>query len=184
MGYRYDIALSFATEEKQLVEKIYHYLKSERLKVFFAPSSESQIDLSAESQREIFYSIFGIESEFVALFVSENYIKKEVPMEEASISFAKHGRNHTVIPIYLDGAKLPEELLNPKEINYFKENNAAIIAMHIAEKIRKKKSKRNQNVKCNKEKKTGDKEQNVMNVIGNKAENQNFIYELNGNIIL
>ena len=34
MGYKYDIALSFATEEQQLVDKVYHYLKREGMTVF------------------------------------------------------------------------------------------------------------------------------------------------------
>ena len=182
MEYKYDIALSFATEEQQLVDKVYHYLKREGMKVFFAPAPECQIDLSAENQREVFYGIFGIESEFVALFISENYIKKEVPIEEASIALAKHRANHTVIPICIDGTKLPEKLLDYKQTNYFREDNAAVIAMHLAEKIKQKKNKENKKEKYVKGK--VEDTHNVMNIIGNQAEKQNFIYEMKGNITL
>lgn len=182
MGYKYDIALSFATEEQQLVDKVYHYLKREGMKVFFAPASECQVDLSAENQREVFYGIFGIESEFVALFVSENYIKREVPLEEASIAFAKHSTNHTVIPIYIDGTKLPEKLFDPKQTNYFVSDSAAVIAMHLAEKIKQKKNKEYEKRKCNRGKL--EDAHNVMNITGNQAEKQNFIYKMKGNITL
>ena len=59
MDYKYDIALSFATEDQKLVEKVYHYLRAENLNVFFAPSQEGQKVLSGKNQREVFYSIFG-----------------------------------------------------------------------------------------------------------------------------
>ena len=75
MNYQYEIALSFATEEQDLVEKVYRYLKAENVHVFFAPSSEGQIALSGKNQREAFYSIFGLNAQYVALFVSnENVI--------------------------------------------------------------------------------------------------------------
>lgn len=48
MDYKYDIALSFATEDQKLVEKVYHYLRAENLNVFFAPSQEGQKVLSGK----------------------------------------------------------------------------------------------------------------------------------------
>lgn len=182
MGYKYDIALSFATEEQELVDKVYHYLKREGLKVFFAPALECQVVLSGENQREAFYGVFGIDSDFVALFVSKNYVNKELPMEEASIAFAKHSENNTVIAVYLDGTKLPKNLLDSKKTNYFSSDSAAVIAMHLAKKVKQKKENEW------KKEKTGDGEnnkiQNVMNIKGNYAEQQNFIYKMKGNIIL
>lgn len=77
MNYQYKIALSFASENEKLVEKVYHYLKSKQIKVFFAPSPEGQIFLSGKNQREAFYDVFGNKSEYVALFVSKYYITKQ-----------------------------------------------------------------------------------------------------------
>lgn len=139
MDDRYQVALSFATEEQALVEKVYHYLKAEGISVFFAPASECQVILSGRNQREVFYEIFGMKSEYVALFVSINYINKDVPMEEANIAFSKHGDNGSVIPIYLDGTELPKDMLNPKETNYFKSKDPVKIALHLATKIKTEK---------------------------------------------
>ena len=136
MEKRYHIALSFATEDQELVEKVYHYLKAESLKVFFAPVQECQKILSGRSQREIFYEIFGLLSEYAALFVSKDYIRKEVPMEEAGIAFAKKGDKGKVIPVYLDETTLPEDMFDPKQTNYFKSRNPAQIAAHLAAKIK------------------------------------------------
>ncbi len=178
MSYKYTIALSFATEDQSLVEKVYHYLNAEKISVFFAPAPECQIALSGKNQREVFYDIFGLNSEYVALFVSNNYITREVPMEEASIAFAKHSSDSSAIPIYLDGTPLPSNILNPKSTNYFKSNDPAAIASHIAGKIKPSND-------TNKETSVSVVEpNNVMNIKGNRAEKQIFIQTLKGNIEL
>lgn len=170
----YDIALSFATENQELVEKVYHYLKAEGVSVFFAPAQECQTAISGENQREVFYNIFGLEAEYVALFVSEYYIVKPVPMEEANIAIAKHNGDGKVVPIYLDEASLPLELLDPHETNYFRSNNPVAIASHLAEKIKKSKGLQI---------KSGESEKrNTMNVRNNKANKQLFIQNFGGSI--
>lgn len=169
----FDIALSFAMENQELADAVYHYLKAEELSVFYAPAPECQCILSGENQREVFYRIFGLQSEYVVLFVSKDYIAKSVPMEEARIAFSKHNGDGKVIPVYLDGASLPNELLNPKETNYFRSDNAAEIAGHIAEKLKKPD-------RITKEKKSVSSMPNTMNVRDNVAEKQVFIQNFNG----
>lgn len=177
MNPKFKIALSFATEEQKLVEKVYHYLKAENISVFFAPSSECQALLSGENQREVFYSIFGMKSEYVALFVSKNYIVKDVPMEEANIAFSKHSSDGKVIPIYLDGTPLPPDMFDPRSTNYFKSDNPAAIASHLSAKIKYTDF-------IYKETDSSITSENTMNVSGNTAKKQIFIQQLNGNIDL
>lgn len=176
MSYNFKIALSFATEDQDLVEKVYHYLKAEKIKVFFAPSSEGQILLSGKNQREIFYDIFGLKSEFVALFVSQHYVSKKIPMEEASIAFAKHSNEGSVLPIYIDGTSLPIEMFNPESRNYFESDNPAVIANHLSSKVKQESNLIVSNVSEN--------EKNVFNIKENSAEKQIFIQTLNGSIEL
>lgn len=166
MAHTYKIALSFATENQDLVEKVYHYLKAEGLSVFFAPVPECQTILSGKNQREIFYEIFGIKAEYVALFVSRDYLKRTVPMEEASIAIAKHSENASVIPIYLDNSELPKDLFDPQKSNYYKSNNPAQIASHLAAKIKSSSAK------------------GTMNIKNNHAQKQVFIQKMDGNISL
>lgn len=177
MNCHYEVALSFATENQKLVEKVYHYLKAENIKVFFAPSSEGQILLSGKNQREVFYNIFGLNAEYVALFVSAHYVAREIPMEEARIAFAKHGDDGSVIPIYLDETELPIDLFDPKHTNYFKSNNPAVIADHLASKIKSGGSK-TQTVS------QYENAGNIMNVKGNTAQKQIFIQTMEGNVEL
>lgn len=173
MNYQYEIALSFATEEQDLVEKVYHYLKAENLSVFFAPAPECQVYISGKNQREVFYDVFGLKSEYVALFVSKNYVAKKVPIEEVGIALAKHNAGN-VIPVYLDGTELPVELFNPEDMNYFKANNPAVIASHLAAKL-----KGNDNKEA-----SAPASSNSMNIKGNMAEKQVFVQTLNGSIEL
>lgn len=177
MKCQYNIALSFATENQDLVEKVYHYLTAEKINVFFAPSQEGQRFLSGKNQREAFYDIFGLRADYVALFVSAHYIVREVPMEEAGIAFAKHGNDGRVIPIYLDDTTLPPDMLDPKRTNYFKSNNPAVIASHLAMKIK---------VGNNKGKTVSEYKDldHVMNIKENIAEKQIFIQTLKGSIEL
>lgn len=133
---KYDIALSYAVEQENMVDTVYHYLKSEGLSVFFAP--ECQEVLVGMNQREIFYKVFS-KSKFVALFISNDYINKKTPMEEANIAFTNHEAGF-VIPVYLDDSHLPVEMLDPNKINYYKSNNPAEITKIIKESVYSKKS--------------------------------------------
>lgn len=172
MEKQFDVAISFAMENQELADTVYHYLKAEGLSVFYAPAPECQSILSGENQREIFYRIFGLESRYVILLVSRFYITKQVPMEEARIAFSKHGGDASVIAIYLDEAKLPEELLNAKKQNYFSPHNAAEIASHIASKISKSGKY--------KERKPDSCQGGIMKNKNNKAGTQIFIQNYNG----
>ena len=175
--YVYDIALSFSMNEKELVENVYHYLKAEGFSVFFAPAQECQEILSGKNQREIFYEIFGLKAKYVALFVSDSYVKRRVTMEECEIAITKHGFDGKVIPIYLDGTELPGRLLDPNNINYFSANSAIQIAVHIANKLNFKK----ENV-------MGRQIENTckgsMYVKNNFAQKQVFAQNIEGDVVL
>lgn len=172
MGKLFDVAISFAMENQELADTVYHYLKAEGLSVFYAPAPECQSILSGENQREIFYRIFGLESKYVILLVSKYYVEKQVPMEEARIAFSKHGGDASVIPIYLDKTELPEELLDAKKQNYFSSDNAAEIASHVASKVNK--------LKKQEEEKDVFGSGSIMKNERNRAETQIFIQNYNG----
>lgn len=172
MDFKFDIALSYVSGEngnEELVKKVYYYLKAEKIHTFFAASEEGQRILSGRNQRDVFYEIFGIQSRFVALFVSDEYLKREVTMEEANIAIAKHLHNATVIPIYLDESYLPEKLFDPRQTNYYRSSNPAQIAAYLAYKITQIKKEEQQQNHCE------TKGRGTMNISGNCAQNQIFI---------
>lgn len=176
MKHQFDIALSFATENQPLVENVYHYLRAKGLRVFFAPSPEGQVFISGKNQREVFYQIFGMEAAYAALFVSKDYIRKPVPMEEACIALTERKGTGTAIPIYLDGTPLPAELFDSKQENYFASDNAVAIASHLAARCGQSVS--SPSAQSDSQKLGG------MQISGNIAEKQVFIQKFIGNLDL
>jgi len=126
----YDIALSYASDDKEIVDSVYHYLRGSGLTVFYAP--ECQNVLVGEHQEEIFYRIFASEARHAVLFVSRHYISKPVPMKEARICIANR-QGAQLIPVYLDGTPLVE--LDPS-INYYRSQNAENIAAMIISRVK------------------------------------------------
>lgn len=179
MKHRFDIALSFATENQPLVEEVYQYLNAEGYRVFFSPSPGAQVLISGKNQRQIFYQIFGWEAEYVALFVTEDYIRKKVPMEEARIALTKRAGDGTVIPIYLDGTELPLELFDSKKNNYYSSNNAVDIAVHLAARCRPPAS-----VSLLSAPQAETQSTSGMHISGNTAQKQVFIHTHHGTIEL
>lgn len=180
MKYSYQIALSFAMEDQEIAEKVYYYLKAEGISVFYAPAPECQIYLSGKNQREVFYEVFGLKAEYVALLVSASYIVKKVPMEEAGIAIAKHSENGSVIPVYLDGSPLPADLFSPDNTNYFKSNAPAKIADHLSKKIKVSIKSSADGISSG----IVSDSRNIMNINNNKAEKQIFIQTMKGSIEL
>ena len=176
MKCQFDIALSFATENQPLVENVYHYLKAKGLRVFFAPSPEGQVFISGKNQREVFYQIFGWDATYAALFVTKDYVRKQVPMEEACIALTERKGMDTAIPIYLDGTPLPDELFDPKQENYFASDNPVAIASHLAARCRQSVSSSSAQ--------SDPQEFGGMHISGNVAEKQVFIQKLIGNLDL
>lgn len=176
MKYQFDIALSFATENQPLVENVYHYLKAKGLRVFFAPSPEGQVFISGKNQREVFYQIFGREAAYAALFVSKDYVCKQVPMEEACIALTERKGTGTAIPIYLDGTPLPVELFDSKQENYFASDNPVAIASHLAARCGQSVSSPSAQ--------SDSQEFGGMHISGNVAEKQVYIQEFIGNLDL
>lgn len=176
MNRKFDIALSFATENQALVEDVYHYLKAKGLRVFFAPSPEGQAFISGKNQREVFYQVFGWEAEYAALFVTKDYIRRQVPMEEASIALTERAGTGTAIPIYLDGTPLPASLLDPKQTNYFASESPVAIAAHLAARCRPSEP--------SPPAPPASQDLGGMHISGNTAQKQVFIQTLEGSLNL
>lgn len=176
MSCQFDIALSFATENQALVEDVYHYLRAKGFRVFFAPSPEGQAFMSGKNQREVFYQIFGWEAEYAALFVTKDYICKQVPMEEARIALTERAKTGTAIPIYLDGTPLPANLFDPKQTNCFASGNPVTIAAHLATRCRLSEPSPPAT--------PASQDLGGMYISGNTAEKQVFIQTLEGSLNL
>lgn len=146
---KYDVALSYASEQVQLVKRVYKILTSEGLKVFFAPAYPHE--LYGEDRIKTFYNIFRHESLFVAAFVSENYVKKDITTHEAKSAIARNNEEKVecLVPFYLDNTKLPNL---DEDILYSKSDDPIVIASILKQKVME--SKRKSQKKNMKEKKS------------------------------
>lgn len=136
--YKYDIALSYASEQKDYVSSIYKLLELKGLSVYFAPAYQEE--LSGADMTTTFYSIFHDQCLLIAAFVSEEYLQKRRPMAEAAIGQMRNreeGQN-CLIPVYFGNAKLPE--FDP-DINFLDANKPAeVVAHYLAEAVRIRKA--------------------------------------------
>ena len=73
---RYDFAVSYASEQELYVNRTVKILEKEHINVFFAPNRKEEF-LGRDMITE-FYNIYRYESMFVACFISEEYLRKDI----------------------------------------------------------------------------------------------------------
>lgn len=113
--YKYDIALSYAGEQKAYVSRVCRILKMKGLSVFFA--DDQQEELTGIDMTTKFYDVFHNQCFLIAAFVSDEYLKKDITMHEATIGKmrSREEKRNCLIPVYFGEARLPD--FNP-DINY------------------------------------------------------------------
>lgn len=129
--FSYDVAISYASEQERIVSRVVNILKVDGFRIFFAPDLESEY--IAEDMIAQFYRIYRYESRYVAAFVTEEYLRKDITMHEAKTAMLRRreeGRN-CLIPIYFEKAVLP--CLDP-DINYIRGDG--LREVELADKIR------------------------------------------------
>jgi len=129
--FKYDIALSYAGEQEIYVSRVARLLEAEGFQVFFAPECEDEF-LGKDMITE-FYRIYRYNSLFVAAFVTEDYVKKDITIHEAKTALmrTKDEKRNCLIPIYFNEARL--EFIN-KDINYI--TGDKLREVEIANKIK------------------------------------------------
>ena len=135
--YQYDVVLSYASEDKELVSKVNELLKEKNLHVFFAPEQQSEtIGLPLE---RALYKIYEEKARYVAVFVSYHYVIKKATMHEANTANSRvRCDDFCIIPIYIDGTKLPNL---DESIAYFESDDVYEITSFITDIIKSRTSK-------------------------------------------
>jgi len=108
--FTYDVAFSYAGEDRAYVEKIVHDLKARGVSVFYDKSAEAE--LWGVDLREVLTDIFHSRARCVVAFISADYIQKIWPMLEFDAASARAMIEHEayLLPIRLDAAELPPGL--------------------------------------------------------------------------
>lgn len=106
-GWVFDVALSFAGEEREYVEAVATALRDAGVHVFYDDFAQETLwgkDLAEEFER-----IFGRDSRFVVLFVSKSYLAKAWPNHErqSAIAARVERQEAMVLPVVFDVTRIP-----------------------------------------------------------------------------
>src|SRR5690606_760968 len=93
----YDIALSFAGENRDLAEIIFNKLSEREVSVFYDKNEQHRI--LAENVEEYLAPIYKTEAEYVVILLSNNYPKKIWTKFESEQFKHRFGEN-SIIPIW------------------------------------------------------------------------------------
>jgi hypothetical protein len=105
-SYEFDVAVSFAGEDRELVEGIVGRLKSAGISVFY--DSDYQADLWGEDLIEFLDEIYRLKARYTIMFISSCYAQKMWTRHErrSALARAMEQRSAYVLPVRLDSTQL------------------------------------------------------------------------------
>ncbi len=135
-GYKYDVGISYATEDERYVGRVIKLLKDlYHLDVFFAP--EEQRKMIGEDLLVYLNRVYKDECHYIVIFISEQYLTKEYPRQEAAIIKLRQMVEdyRFIIPVIFGDAKL--DWLSD-DVVYMSGDKAteSEIAYYISEKVK------------------------------------------------
>lgn len=103
----YQIALSFAGEDRPLVELVANELRAMRVRVFY--DAFEQVDLLGKDLAAHFAAIYKDRAHFCAMFISAHYVRKAWPRFERQHAQARAivERREYILPLRLDDSEVP-----------------------------------------------------------------------------
>ena len=131
---QYEVALSFAGEEREYVEKVARALQSRGIEVFY--DEFEQVSLWGTDLVEVLHDVFENRANLAVMFISEHYVEKPWPTHErrSILSRAVRERSNYVFPVRFDETPVPGL---PTSIHYelVEKHGPEELAAIIAEKI-------------------------------------------------
>ncbi|KUO71687.1 MAG: hypothetical protein APF81_22885 [Desulfosporosinus sp. BRH_c37] len=131
--FLYDVAISFAGEERHIAEEIATKLISEKVKVYYDIFFEAELFGSVLPDK--FLSVFSVESRYCLILITKNYINKKWTDYERqsalSRQIAQHG-DYILPVIFKNGLLLPGL---PDVIGYVKFSSTEKIVDLIVQKL-------------------------------------------------
>lgn len=103
----YDVALSFAGEDREYVERVAEVLDELEVSVFYDRFEE--VNLWGKDLWEHLHAVYSKESRFVVVFVSRHSAKKAWPGHErrSALSRQVKGESGRILPVRLDDTSAP-----------------------------------------------------------------------------
>lgn len=105
-NYEFDVAVSFAGEDRDYVEEIVAPLKAANVRVFY--DSDYMAETWGENLVEFFDDVYRKRSRFAMLFISRHYAEKMWPRTErrSALARAMEQRAAYVLPVRLDDSEV------------------------------------------------------------------------------
>ena len=79
-GFEYDVALSYASEDRSYVEKVATLLKEEGVKVFYDKFEEASS--WGKNLHDYLRDVYGMQARYTVMFISQQYVKKKWTQHE------------------------------------------------------------------------------------------------------
>jgi hypothetical protein len=104
---RYDVALSFAGEDRKYVEQVANYLVANGVEVFY--DGFEQVDLWGKDLADHFDAVYRTGAKYCVVFISKHYAEKMWTNHERRSAFAAAvaSRTEYVLPVRFDATELP-----------------------------------------------------------------------------
>ena len=97
--YKYQIGLSYASEQKKKAERLYNLLKEKGVNVFFAEKESSEF-----IGKDLFTTLINIyknECKYIIAIISDEYIQKDYTNQELSVALERNNNGERcLIPVY------------------------------------------------------------------------------------
>lgn len=119
-NFIYDIAFSFAGEQREYVSKVYQILKDGYdVKVFYDENAEIKANLWGKDLVDEFQKIYCEQSKFCLIFISEDYKQKVWTKHEKRSALARaiNEREEYILPARFDATEIPGILPTTHYIN-------------------------------------------------------------------
>lgn len=105
--YDYDIAVSFAGEDREIVEQYCEILRSEKLRVFY--DKYEQVDLWGKDLYERLDNVYRNKAVYCVIFISKSYAGKVWTTHERKSAQARalQENREYILPVRLDDTEIP-----------------------------------------------------------------------------
>lgn len=105
--YKYDLVLSFAGENRPIVERVRDHLREQKVRVFY--DHDEQHDLLGKDLAEHFTELYQNAARFCVIFVSQPYLDKAWCKWErrAALARALSSKEEYIIPYVLEDVPIP-----------------------------------------------------------------------------
>lgn len=124
--YKYQIGISYASEQEILAERLCTLLNKKGVKVFFAKNEES--NFLTENLYSHLIDIYENECKYIIAIISKEYIEKDYTNQELSVALQRNTNGERcLIPIHISDIRHPKISSDEYYIDYNKKKEPEIV---------------------------------------------------------